>query len=319
MTCYSPLTGYRSRTPGINGGFQIKFKKSGSNGQLVTVACGQCIGCRLDKSKDWAIRCIHESQMHDENSFITLTYNNEHLPLDESLNVQHFQKFMKRLRGHYKPKKIRFLHSGEYGSTCPSHNKENCEQCGKLQRPHYHALLFNLDFADKTFWKFRRDYKVYRSETLQKIWGKGNIEIGNLTFESAAYVARYTTKKITGDDAHAHYEKIDTQTGEIHGVTPEYITMSRRPGIGYSWYQKYKSDLFPRDECVIDGRILKPPRYYAKMYQQEEPELYEQMQNERQKFYQKHKQDSTWQRLSQREKVKHAQLHQLTRQLEQDQ
>ncbi len=316
MTCYSPLTGYRSRTPGKTGGFQIKFKKSGSNGQLTTVACGQCIGCRLDKSKDWAIRCVHESQMHEDNCFITLTYNNENLPLDESLNVHHFQKFMKRLRKQNAEKKIRFLHSGEYGSTCPRHNQQNCETCGPLQRPHYHALLFGLEFQDKYFWKTRKDYNVFRSETLEKIWGMGNIEIGNLTFESAAYVARYTTKKITGDNAHAHYQKVDTATGEIYGVTPEYITMSRRPGIGKSWYDKYKTDLFPRDECVIAGRIMKPPRYYAKMYQQEEPEQYEQIIKLREKFYEKHKQDSTWQRLGQREKVKHAQLTQLPRQLE---
>jgi len=254
--------------------------------------------------------------MHEDNCFITLTYNNEHLPHDESLNVEHFQKFMKKLRGHYAPQKIRYLHSGEYGATCPTHNTENCHTCGKLQRPHYHALLFGLDFEDKYFWKTRKDYNVYRSKTLEKIWGKGNIEIGNLTFESAAYVARYTTKKITGDDAHAHYEKIDTTTGEIYGVTPEYITMSRRPGIGYTWYQKYKDDLFPTDECVIDGRIMKPPRYYELMYQEQEPEQYEQVKKNRRKFFEQHKQDSTWQRLQQRETVKHAQLHQLPRNLE---
>lgn len=319
MTCYAPLQGYRSRTAGAAGGFGITFKKTKSNGQRVEVACGQCIGCKLDRSRDWAIRCVHEAQMHDENSFITLTYNNKNLPEDESLDVEHFQKFMKRLRKKNQHKKIRFLHSGEYGSTCPRHNTENCNKCGKLQRPHYHALLFNHDFQDKYFWKERNGYRVYRSEELEKTWDKGNIEIGNLTFESAAYVARYTTKKITGDDALAHYEKIDTTTGEIYPVTPEYITMSRRPGIGKTWYDKFKDDLFPSDECVIDGRIMKPPRYYAKMYQEQEPEQYEQMKKERTKFFQQHKQDTTWQRLNDRQKVKQAQLNHLPRQLEQNQ
>ncbi len=315
MTCYSPLTGYRSRTPGQNGGYQIKFKKKGSNGQLVQVACGHCIGCRLDKSKEWAIRCVHESQMHEDNCFVTLTYNDKHLPKDQSLNVKHFQKFMKRIRKNNN-KKIRFLHSGEYGHTCPRHEKINCPKCGPLQRPHYHALLFGLDFDDKTEWKIRNRHQTYLSQTLLKTWGKGNIEIGNLTFESAAYVARYTTKKITGDNAHAHYEKIDTETGEIYNVVPEYITMSRRPGIGKPWYDKYKTDLFPRDECVIAGRIMKPPRYYAKIYQEQEPEQYEQMKINRRKFFEQHKKDATWQRLQDRENCKKAQLSQLPRNLE---
>ncbi len=124
-------------------------------------------------------------------------------------------------------------------------------------------------------------------------------------------------KKITGDDAHAHYQMFDKLTGEIHQIQSEYTTMSRRPGIGKPWYEKYKTDLFPEDECVIDGRIMKPPRYYAKIYQQEEPKNYEQMKKERKKFFLEHTGDTTWQRLTQREKVKLAQLNQLPRHLEQ--
>ncbi len=334
MTCYSPIAGYRSRTAGKAGGFGITFNQSESNGQQIKMACGQCIGCKLDRSRDWAIRCIHESQMHDENSFITLTYNTENLPEDQSLKVSHFQNFMKRLRQQQTPKKIRFLHSGEYGNTCPTHDKEDCELCGPVQRPHYHALLFGHDFADKYPWKERNGYQTYRSQQLEKLWPLGNSEIGTLTFESAGYVARYATKKITGDKALAHYEKFNTETGEVITVRPEYITMSRghlcqkckKPtckhssaGLGYTWYQKYKNDLFPEDECVIAGRIMKPPRYYAKMYQQSEPKKYEQMMQNRKKFFNKHEKDNTWPRLQDREKVKHAQLNQLPRQLKENQ
>ncbi len=253
--------------------------------------------------------------MHDNNCFITLTYTNSSLPPDESLNVKHFQKFMKRLRHHYKPIKIRFLHCGEYGDKCPTHEVHKCETCGPLQRPHYHALLFGIDFPDKYFWQERNGHDVYRSQTLEELWPQGNSEIGTLTFESAAYVAKYATKKITGDNAHAHYEKICTMTGEVYQVRPEYITMSRRPGIGRTWYDKYKDDLFPEDECVIDGRIMKPPRYYAKIYEQEKPEEYKQMKQARKRFFEKHKKDATWQRLAQREKVKHAQQNQNPRTL----
>ncbi len=263
--------------------------------------------------------------MHEDNCFITLTYSESSLPPDESLNVKHWQKFMKRLRHEFKQKKIRFLHCGEYGNTCPKHDTLNCPQCGKLQRPHYHALLFGIDFHDKIPWTLRNGHQTYRSMTLNKLWPQGFHEIGNITFESAAYVAGYAVKKIAGDNAHAHYEKIDAMTGEVYTVRPEYITMSRGgkaadgtnlKGIGYSWYLKYKHDLFPEDECVIDGRIMKPPRYYAKMYEQENPEEYKRIIQARKRFFGKHKQDNTWQRLADREKVTHAKNNQNPRNLE---
>ncbi len=326
MTCYAPLQAYRSRIAGAAGGYGITFNKDQSNGQTVQVNCGQCIGCKLDKASQWGIRSIHEAQMWDENSFITLTYDDTHLPWDQSLDKKEYQRFMKRLRKQQQPKTIRFIHSGEYGETCPKHDKKKCEECGPLQRPHYHAILFNHDFPDKYPWKERNGHQTYRSEQLEKLWPLGNSEIGTVTFQSAAYVARYTTKKITGDNALAHYEKINPITGEVIQVKPEYMTTSRGgkdaagkelKGIGYPWYKKYKDDLFPRDECVIDGRIMKPPQYYTNIYKQQEPEKYEQMKNERTKFFQKHKPDNTWQRLQDREKVKHAQLNQLPRNLEQ--
>jgi len=316
MTCYAPLQAYKSRLPGNNGGFGITWNKDESNGQRIQVGCGHCIGCKLHRSKEWGIRAIHEAQMHEDNCFITLTYNDKHLPEDESLNVKHFQLFIKRLRKHNKPKKIRYIHSGEYGATCPLHNTENCKQCGSLQRPHYHAILFNHDFKDKIPWKIRNDNQTYRSPTLEKLWPLGNSEIGTVTFQSAAYVARYTVKKITGDNAHAHYQKINPETGEIIWLKPEYMTSSRNPGIGFTWYQKYKNDLYPRDECVIDGRIMKPPRYYDKLYEKEQPHKYKQLKLKRKQFNTQHPDDNTWQRLQQREQVKHAQLNQLTRQLE---
>ncbi len=240
--------------------------------------------------------------MHDENCFITLTYNEQHLPPDGSLNKQHFQKFMKKLRNHAVPKKIRYYHCGEYGEN--------------LQRPHYHACLFGFDFNDKEFFQNKNGNDLYTSNTLNNIWNHGFSTVGNMTFETAAYCARYAMKKITGDAAHTHYETFNITTGQIHKIQSEYTTMSRHPGIGKTWYDKYKNDLFPEDECVIDGRIMKPPRYYAKIYQQEEPEKYEQMKINRKKFFDQHKADATWQRLLDREKVKHAQLNQLPRQLE---
>ena len=168
------------------------------------IPCGQCIGCRLERSRQWAIRISHEASLHEHNSFITLTYNNENLPKDLSLDVTHFQKFLKRLRAHTEDpdsdlypnilsqsKKPRFFHCGEYGE--------------KFARPHYHACMFDLDFADQKHWKTINGNKHYTSETLEKIWPFGFSTIGDVTFESAAYVARYVTKKITGKNALHHY------------------------------------------------------------------------------------------------------------------
>lgn len=213
----------------------------------ITVPCGRCIGCRLEKSRQWAIRCMHESEEYKENSYITLTYNENKVPSDNSVNVVHFQKFMKRLRKHT-GKKIRYFHCGEYGD--------------QLGRPHYHAILFNLDFEDKELYRVDNGYRIYTSKMLEKIWGKGFCTIGEVTFESCAYVARYVIKKINGEKAESHYK----------GKSPEYITMSRRPGIGKKWLDKYISDVYPQDKIVVrHGVLCRPPRFYDNQLEKIKP------------------------------------------------
>lgn len=218
----------------------------------MTIACGQCIGCRLAKSKEWAIRCVHEAQLHEKNCFITLTYNNENLPTDGNLRVRDFQLFMKKLRSKHPNEKIRFFHCGEYGE--------------KFSRPHYHAALFNFDFEDKEVLRKTRGTTLWVSEELNKIWGKGFATIGELNFNSAAYIARYITKKITGAQAEEHYEQMN-EYGELIQRQKEYITMSRRPGIAKEWVEKYKSDVYPSDEVIINGKKFRPPKYYDRCYE----------------------------------------------------
>ena len=128
MACFKPLKGYRSPSG------KITFDRKNSTGQLAEAPCGQCLGCRLDYAQEWAIRCMHEAEMQDNNSFITLTYDDQNLPRHGSLDKTHFQKFMKRMREHLSPLKIRFYHCGEYGE--------------KYTRPHYHSLIFGYDFPD---------------------------------------------------------------------------------------------------------------------------------------------------------------------------
>ena len=159
------------------------------------------------------MRCHHEASLYQDNCFITLTYSDEHLPSDKSLHVDHFQKFMKRLRKRF-GEGVRYYHCGEYGE--------------KYMRPHYHACLFNFDFPDKKIWKENNGNRLYISESLSELWPFGFVTIGDVTFESAAYVARYIMKKVNGDLAESHYERVDWDTGEVYHLKPEYTTMSRR-------------------------------------------------------------------------------------------
>jgi hypothetical protein len=200
---------------------------------------------------------MHEAQMHEDNCFITLTFNTMELEKrnHNSVDVKDFQNFMKKLRNSTN-QKIRFFHCGEYGD--------------KNRRPHYHAILFGYDFMDKVLFKNSNGNKLYVSDKLQQLWPYGFSTIGSVTFDSAAYVARYALKKINGDKAEQHYL---TEDGEI--LHPEYCTMSRRTGIGYTWFQKYKSDVYPHDYCEFDGKKILPPRYYDELLKGggEEPSL----------------------------------------------
>lgn len=178
--------------------------------------------------------------MHTENSFLTLTYDNAHLPKDGSLKVEHCQGFMKRLRSRISPTKIRFFLCGEYGD--------------KLSRPHYHSVIFGYDFPDKKPVGSWHGGVLYESGLLDEVWGHGGARIGSVSFESASYVANYATKKVMGSEevVNAHYA----------GRKPEFLLMSRRPGIGASWFSRYGSDVYPRDEVVVRGVPCRPPRYY---------------------------------------------------------
>lgn len=283
MPCYHPLTAYRSKQPGDNKKHHIAFKSFPDSTEL-QLPCGKCIGCRLERSKQWAIRCVHEASLYDENSFLTLTYDNEHLPHDESINVRHYQLFMKRLRKAYPNKKIRYFHCGEYGE--------------KLSRPHYHAILFNHDFEDKK----RYNTKLYHSEKLDDLWQKGLCTIGEVTFESCAYVARYITKKINGAMAPEHYSHV-TRYGELVQLQPEYISMSRKPGIAKPWLDKYKDDVYPHDYVVMNNKKLKPPKFYDAKFEENHPEILLDIKIDREYngFLREH--DNTPDRLSVKEKL----------------
>jgi hypothetical protein len=264
MPCYHPLLAYK-----CDG--KVVFDKPFAFAKGFNLPCGQCIGCRLEYSRQWAMRCVHEAQMHEDNCFITLTFNDEALKQrrnPKSLDVDEFQRFMKRLRKRY-DHKIRFFHCGEYG-----------DQNG---RPHYHALLFGHDFKDKKLWSKKGGFNLFISEQLMQLWPHGFSTIGAVTFETAAYCARYVMKKVTGEGAPAHYREVDLETGEIISERKsEYCTMSRMPGIGYDWYQMYGwTDCHLHDFVVVNGKEVRPPKYYDKLFKQVQPEKYEKLKQQR--------------------------------------
>lgn len=300
MPCYRPREGWRARRANPSGKRPIVFnRRDGFEDLPVTVPCGQCIGCRLERSRQWAIRCIHEASLYDENAFLTLTYDDAHLPQDGSLDKSHYQLFMKRLRARIEPRRVRFFHCGEYGS--------------RTWRPHYHALLFGYDFPDKIFYTSKGGNRLWISELLNELWGQGFCTIGDVTFESAAYVARYIVGKVTGDQADEHYQSVDPETGEVFRLQPEYVTMSRRPGIGKPWYDKFKDDVFPDDYIIIRGRKMRPPRFYDSLYAQDVPRETLKLKRDRIARAMEYEGDNTSERLRAREKVKQAQAKTLKR------
>lgn len=251
MPCYGPLTGYYSREVGETGKRKIVFDPRLSNSAVpIKLPCGQCIGCRLERSRQWAMRLLHERKFHEQSAFLTLTYNNENLPPGGTLVKRDFQLFMKRYRKSL-DRKIKFFMCGEYGE--------------KNARPHYHAIIFGHDFADKRYFSAnRRGDKYFTSEALGSLWGLGHNVIGAVTFDSCAYVARYIVKKVTGSGAVDHYSVVDGN-GQVFERLPEYTDQSN--GIGKRYYERFHAEVYTHDSVVINAREVRPPRYYDSLYE----------------------------------------------------
>lgn len=335
MPCYTPLKAFQitgKYNQKLNGKKTIKFKRPlETTYKNIDIPCGQCIGCRLTYSIHWATRLMHELQTTEDNKscFITLTYNDKNIPDDQSLNKEHFKDFIKKFRKAIEPIKIRYFMAGEYGDI--------------TWRPHYHAIIFGYDFTETT--KYHKKLQeprqklqyvetenpYYISELLLKLWTYGDHIITNTNFETCAYVARYIVKKINGEKAEGHYNKIiidwNEFTGEINyfkevDLQPEYATMSRGgkdsknkilKGIGSLWYDKYKSDCFPSGYLTREGNKIPVPKYYYNKLESENPFLFSQMKIKKELAIIAHAQDLTPERLIQRHKCKQAQYKTLSR------
>lgn len=288
MPCYSPIYAVQ-----VNEGDKIKFIKSSVmsidelnaykkqcedyGSRFLTVPCGKCIGCRLEQSKQWAIRCALEARSYSDNYFLTLTY--EDPPINISVNCdsltgefvsedvtgytlrkKDLQDFMKRLRIWYSRHKqhanIRFFGCGEYGST--------------TNRPHYHLCLFNLPIDDLIFYgNSKAGFDLFVSPTIQDIWKHGLVFISRFSYKTAAYVSRYVMKKAS-DDPSVYSDLFDLE--------PEFRLMSRRPGLGYDYFVSHSDRIYEFDEVNIQNEgskplISAPPRYFDYLAEKEFPEL----------------------------------------------
>lgn len=284
MSCYYPITAYKVARRNKAGDllfYEVVFEeRKGDVIQYLKLPCGSCDGCRLERARQWAVRCVHEARMHERNCFITLTYNDEHIPDRGELNYRDFQLFMKRLRKRFQYKvrgkkyhgpvasrPIRFFMCGEYGESG--------------RRPHFHACIFGIDFDDRVDFKTGPGgSKVYTSRTLDSLWtdregaSMGFCTVGDVSFDSAGYVARYVTKKVRGGE---DLKGLDIETGEVYTLTQEFCRMSLRQGVGYEFYKKFGSDMYPNDICVVNGVVQRPPKFYWKKLVESDPELAEEL------------------------------------------
>lgn len=272
--CYSPMIAYRDSEG------NVIFKNGPTVISELKLPCGQCIGCRLNHAEGWAIRMVHEAQFHEENSFITLTYSEDNLPENGSLNYEDVTKFIKKLRKALEntpyDKKLKYFRVGEYGD--------------QLSRPHYHIILFGFDFSYPIEYKNKPsvrilesdqgDKKYYSSSFLTDLWSKGFCNIGEVNYNTCMYVAKYVTKKVNGSKKHDHYEKLSPY-GEYIQLEQEKSSMSRRNGIGKEWLKQFWSDVYPSDACIHENRKLKTPKYYDKYLEKYNLDLYEQVKMQR--------------------------------------
>ena len=338
MPCYHPLDAWQTQEGEIHfhqkgtQGKKGRFIKPPNYRRQLDLPCGRCVGCRIDKAKQWAVRIMHEAQQHEKNSFITLTLSNKTLDARaleknqkrthaedartriDTIEKRDIQLFVKRLRKYKNTaaglapdgasplaeNKIKYYAVGEYGE------KEN--------RPHYHAAIFGENFTDdKIPWRTSpAGFPLWRSPTLEKLWTLGHAEVGELTFESAAYIARYVMKKINGDKASEHYQRVNPETGELTWITPEFALMSRGGrtgrGIGSAWLTDYRTDVYPNDYVVMNGQKLKPPRYYDKLLEELDKYAMDDIRIDRERKAANNAGDNTPARLAAKEAVAKARL-----------
>lgn len=261
------------------------FKKAGEHYSFEKVPCKWCSGCQEKYSKEWATRCMLEASQYKHNYFVTLTYNEENIPRDDELinkktgeifqndnweqghlNPDDLKKFMKDIREYWRTKfnhtGIRFYASGEYG--------------GITKRPHYHIIIFNLPIPleNLELYKIKNGNILWNCDILSKKWNKGFVGLAEVNWDTCAYTARYVMKKLKGKQADERYYE--------QGMLPEFVRMSRKPGIGLQFFDEHFQEIYKNDEIIVAGHAekiqpVKPPEYYDRRFADIEPERMEEI------------------------------------------
>lgn len=252
------------------------------------IPCGHCWACKLNYAAQWATRIMAECSEHEHNYFITFTYDDINIPIPEeteyngkiftndgtwtgSLYPNDITRFINSLRRYFHRKGhtgIKYYYAGEYGET--------------TQRPHYHMIIMNCPLDINEFYDFHQDPTTkklhWKSHEIENFWQEGMIDIGEVEYASAAYVARYCMKKIT--------ENTDKTIYWSKGMHPEFVRMSRRPGIGITYYNENKYNIYENDEVIITSvkgnvNVIKPPKAFDQRFKEEHPEWWEKIQESR--------------------------------------
>ncbi|WGL31465.1 replication initiator protein [Dipodfec virus UOA04_Rod_1082] len=281
MTCFHPLTAYKAYSSVFDLRPEIVFSEykaeRAAKYEKIQLPCGQCLGCRLDYSRDWSIRCMHELKYSKDAWFITLTYDDQHLPSDLSLDPDHLRDFWKRFRK-FVGSKVRYFACGEYGD--------------RFQRPHFHSIVFFDSVQEKKLvGRLKSGFPVFNSEVLVSSWPFGYVSIANVSLNTCAYVARYVTKKLTGKQNDFYSESFEVDDDGVitssfkrdffrypDGRIKPFCRCSRMPGLGRRFIEEFYSDVYPLDKCVFfqDGKpkSFSVPRYYDKFLETYHPELW---------------------------------------------
>jgi len=222
MTCFQSKPAWRSTYPNDKGNHELRFGFRTDREPDYFIDCGKCEGCRARQKRDWAIRIAHEAQLWERNCFVTLTYDDDHLP--EYISRQHVKTFLQRLK-HHSSREVRYYVAAEYGE--------------RTRRPHYHAIIFNEDFLGGAY---DINDQLYGNKILDRIWKKGSTAIAPFTFATAMYTAGYVSKKIR-----------DKNT---------FSVQSQRPPLGKNWVRKNHDNIRRNENIVINGQSLPIPKVY---------------------------------------------------------
>lgn len=260
VVCDFPLKGYRTT------GRLVFQKPAGHSGAFVEVPCGKCIGCKLRLRSEWQIRGLCELQMQRQAGlaswFFTLTFDDQHIPADLNISLRDVQLFMMRLRKHFGPG-IRVQYCGEYG--------------GQTMRPHYHLTLWGLVLDDCVqIGRSRTGEATFTSAVVARLWGRGQVLIGEANSHTIGYVAGHQLKDLTGrHQPDGSYVLLEPSTGELRARTAPFRHQSLKPGIGASWFDKYHMDFFARGWLMRDGRKEFPPSYFLRLLRRSKPALWD--------------------------------------------